>query len=158
MQTCDLHTILRLPTGIFSSAGIKTNVLFFSKPGNQDGGTEEVWVFDMRTNMPKFSKGTPLEPKHFSEFEECFGMDPLGKAVRADEGESGRFRRFTREDISKRNDNLDITWLQAVDTDEDEVEVDPAEIAAMIVRHLRAALSEMETIVDEFANGEETTL
>ena len=58
MDKCRLHTILRLPTGIFYAQGVKTNVLFFSEPG-QTGSTQEVWVYDMRANAPKFGKRTP---------------------------------------------------------------------------------------------------
>ena len=77
-----------------------------------------------------------------------------GKAKRTDEGEAGRFRVFTREDIAKRNDNLDISWLRE---DEEEVEeglTEPDDIAAAILGHLRAALEEIEAVADELAETE----
>jgi len=80
MDKCNLHTILRLPTGIFYAAGVKTNVLFFSKPENirkDKGNTKKVWVYDLRSNMPQFGKRTLLTKTHFKEFVECFGKEPF---------------------------------------------------------------------------------
>ena len=62
MDKCNLHTILRLPTGIFYAQGVKTNVLFFTRGETDKGNTERVWVYDMRTNMPSFGKRTPVDP------------------------------------------------------------------------------------------------
>ncbi len=112
MDKCDLHTILRLPTGIFYAQGVKTNVLFFTRGKTDKGNTKAVWVYDLRTNMPAFGKTRPLTREHFAEFEKAFGDDPYGKAERNDQGEEGRFRCFTRDDIAERGDNLDITWLR----------------------------------------------
>lgn len=117
MDECNLHTILRLPTGIFYAQGVKTNVLFFTR-GETDKGnnTKAVWIYDLRANMPPFGKRTQLTREHFAEFEKAFGKDPLGSpkslAKRKDTGEGGRFRRFTREWIFDRQDNLDIAWLR----------------------------------------------
>jgi type I restriction enzyme M protein len=97
MEKCDLHTLLRLPTGIFYAQGVKTNVLFFTKGKERDrGNTQAVWVYDLRTNMPSFGKTTPLTRGHFKEFEAAFGAEPKGKGKRTDQGEAGRFRRFSR--------------------------------------------------------------
>src|SRR5690606_38585942 len=112
MEKCDLHTILRLPTGIFYAQGVKTNVLFFTKGEKDRAQTKGVWVYDLRADMPSFGKRTPLTREHFASFEKAFGKDPRGKSKRKDEGPEGRFRRFTREDIKKRGDNLDIAWLK----------------------------------------------
>ncbi|HQY64639.1 MAG TPA: N-6 DNA methylase, partial [Polyangiaceae bacterium] len=114
MDKCDLHTILRLPTGIFYAQGVKTNVLFFTRgEKKQDkGNTKAVWFYDLRTNMPSFGKRTPFTRAHFAEFEKAYGADPLGKSKRKDQGETGRFRKFTREEIAKRGENLDISWLR----------------------------------------------
>ena len=118
MNKCDLHTILRLPTGIFYAGGVKTNVLFFTRGDTETGNTKAVWIYDLRTNMPSFGKRTPFtREQHLAVFEKAFGNDPLGKAKRKDEGEEGRFRRFTRADIEKRNWNLDITWLKDEDAE-----------------------------------------
>src|SRR5262249_345223 len=78
MDKCDLHTVLRLPTGIFYAQGVKTNVLFFRRGQSEKGNTKEVWIYDLRTNMPSFGVRTPLTREHFAEFEEVFGNDPHG--------------------------------------------------------------------------------
>jgi type I restriction enzyme M protein len=80
MDKCNLHTILRLPTGIFYAQGVKTNVLFFTRGETDKGNTEEVWVFDLRANMPQFGKRTVLTRQHFAEFEAAFGDDSFGGA------------------------------------------------------------------------------
>jgi type I restriction enzyme M protein len=87
MDKCNLHTILRLPTGIFYAQGVKTNVLFFQRGATEKGNTENVWVYDLRTNMPSFGKRTPLTFAHFAEFITCYGDEPNGTAPRSDQGE-----------------------------------------------------------------------
>lgn len=153
MQACNLHTVLRLPTGIFYAAGVKTNVLFFSKEEKTDGGTKNVWIYDMRASMPRFGKTSPLEYKHFESFIACFGDDPYGRSPREDQGESGRFRRFTREEIAKQNDNLDITWLRddGKEIEEELTELD--DITTAILGHLRSALMEIEAVADELVEN-----
>ncbi|MBA3923901.1 MAG: N-6 DNA methylase, partial [Nostocaceae cyanobacterium] len=97
MEKCNLHTILRLPTGIFYAQGVKTNVLFFTHGKKEKGNTQEVWVYDLRTNMSQFGKRTQLTRQHFAEFEIAFGDDAFGSpaslAKRVDTGDQGRFRR-----------------------------------------------------------------
>jgi type I restriction enzyme M protein len=105
MELCDLHTILRLPTGIFYAQGVKTNVLFFTRGKSDKANTKAVWVYDLRANMPAFGKTTPLKREHFEAFERAFGDDPYGNARRTDQGEEGRFRSFTRRQIKDRNDS-----------------------------------------------------
>jgi type I restriction enzyme M protein len=116
MDKCNLHTILRLPTGIFYAQGVKTNVLFFTRGETDKGNTKEVWVYDLRANMPQFGKRTLLTREHFAEFEAAFGDDPLGGAEEPREAQghrrAGRFRRFTRDEIAERGDSLDIAWLK----------------------------------------------
>ncbi|MDX1124787.1 N-6 DNA methylase [Sinorhizobium medicae] len=150
MELCDLHTILRLPTGIFYAQGVKTNVMFFTKRSeDRIGATEEVWIYDLRAQMPSFGKTRTLTSTDFNDFIEAFGDDPHGKAPRKDQGENGRFRAFTREEIAKRNDNLDIVWLR---DDEAKVEGELTEledITAAILGHLRSALAEIEAVADE---------
>lgn len=152
MDLCDLHTILRLPTGIFYAQGVKTNVIFLTKKSEERvGATKWVWFYDLRAQMPNFGKTRTLTTADFEPFIAAYGDDPHGKAPRIDEGETGRFRKFTRDEIAKRNDNLDITWLR------DDVEVveegltEPDDIAAAIIGHLRAALEEIEAVADELA-------
>ena len=149
MDKCDLHTILRLPTGIFYAQGVKTNVLFFTRGAKDKGNTKSVWFFDMRTNMPSFGKRTPLMRVHFAEFEKAYGEDPLGKSKRKDLGEAGRFRKFTREEIEKRDDNLDISWLKDDSVTDHADLLEPDVIAAEVVAQLEAALEEMQGLQEE---------
>ena len=146
MDKCDLHTILRLPTGIFYAQGVKTNVLFFRRGKTEEGNTEGVWIYDMRTNMPSFGKRTPLTREHFADFEKAFGKKADGTSKRKHEGEEGRFRRFSREDIGKRGDNLDISWLRDEDAHDYEDLGEPDEIAAEIIGHLQTAMAELEAL------------
>ena len=151
MDKCDLHTILRLPTGIFYAQGVKTNVLFFTRgEKKQDkGNTKAVWFYDLRTNMPSFGKRTPFTRAHFAEFEKAYGADPLGKSKRKDQGETGRFRKFTREEIAKRGENLDISWLRDESVTDHADLPEPEEIAAEIVAQLSVALEEMAALQEE---------
>ena len=155
MNLCDLHTILRLPTGIYYAPGVKTNVLFFTRGHTDSANTQAVWVYDMRSHMPAFGKTRPLKVEDFAAFEAAFGDDPHGKAERFDEGENGRFCCFTRQQIADRNDNLDITWLRDTEAEAEEELTEPEDIAAAILGHLRAALGEIEELSEEL-NGDET--
>ncbi|WP_067515299.1 N-6 DNA methylase [Endozoicomonas ascidiicola] len=135
MDKCNVHTILRLPTGIFYAAGVKTNVLFFQKgtpdnPNQDIGCTKETWVFDLRTNMNSFGKRTPFTEHHLKPFEEMYSADKNGHSPRSEgvyhvpgsthepnEEEqvtaNARWRKFDREYISKvKGDSLDISWLK----------------------------------------------
>lgn len=143
---CDLHTILRLPTGIFYAQGVKTNVIFFTRGQTQKGHTDAVWVYDMRAGAPSYGKTRPLRAEDFAAFEAAFGADPLGHAARQDEGEEGRFRRFGREDIAKRGDNLDIAWLRDGEDEAEDGLTDPDDIVAAIFGHLREATREIEAL------------
>lgn len=144
MDKCDLHTVLRLPTGIFYAQGVKTNVLFFTRGAKEKGNTKVVWFFDMRANMPSFGKRTPFTRDHFAEFEKAYSSDPHGKGKRKDQGEEGRFRRFAREDVKARGDNLDISWLKDEGTTTSDDLPEPEEIAAEILALLQTATSEIE--------------
>ena len=153
MDKCNLHTILRLPTGIFYAQGVKTNVLFFTRSETDKANTNAVWFFDMRTNMPSFGKRTPFTREHFAEFEKAYGDDPHGKSKRKDQGEEGRFRKFTRDEIAQRGDNLDITWLKD-DSATDHADLpEPDVIAAEIVAQLQMALDEMQALQEEMGDG-----
>jgi len=155
MDLCDLHTILRLPTGIFYAQGVKTNVMFLTKRSNDRlGATEQVWFYDLRAQMPNFGKTRMLTPEDFGPFIKAYGKDPHGKAKRNDEGDAGRFRVFSRAEISQRNDNLDIGWLRNDEAIIEEGLTEPDDIAAAILGHLRAALEEIESVADELAETE----
>lgn len=149
MDKCNLHTVLRLPAGIFTGASVKTNVLFFSRGIKENNNTEQIWFYDLRSNMPVFGKKTPLLDEHFAEFKKCFGSDPHGESVREDQGETGRFRCFSRREIADRDDDLAISWLRD-ESDEAEIAVEtPVEIAALILSHLQSAMTEIEAVIGE---------
>jgi type I restriction enzyme M protein len=154
MGKCDLHTVLRLPTGIFYAQGVKTNVLFFTRGAKDKGSTKAVWFYDLRTNAPSFGKRTPLTRAYFADFERAFGADPLGQSKRKDEGETGRFRKFSREDIAKRGDNLDITWLRDESVAGHADLPEPDVIAAEIVAQLQTAMEEIEAIRESLLETE----
>jgi len=155
MDKCNLHTILRLPTGIFYAAGVKTNVLFFSRGANDKGNTKKVWVHDLRTNMPSFGKRTPFTRAHFDEFVKCYGKKADGTSKRTDQGEEGRFRCFTREDIAKRGDNLDLSWLKDDDADHADDLAEPDVIAAEIMKNLSTAMEELTALQAVLVDGTE---
>ena len=146
MNKCNLHTILRLPTGIFYSPGVKTNVLFFQRGQTEKGNTENVWVYDLRTNMPSFGKRNPLTREHFKDFEQCYGDDANGGSKRTDQGDEGRWRCFSREFVSERGENLDISWLRDESLQSAEDLPEPEEIAAAIMEKLQVAMTEMQAL------------
>jgi type I restriction enzyme M protein len=163
MDKCNLHTILRLPTGIFYAQTVKTNVLFLTRGKKNKDNTTQVWVYDMRTNMPQFGKRTQLTKKLFAEFEAEFGDDPYGDTTslssRKDQGELGRWRVFTRDFIANRGDNLDISWLKDDGERQHELPSDPALLAREAVGELEQALEDLKGILlelgEELDEGEE---
>jgi type I restriction enzyme M protein len=157
MDKCNLHTILRLPTGIFYAQGVKTNVLFFTRGEKDKGNTKEVWVYDLRANMPQFGKRTILSREHFKEFETAFGKDSLGNprslAKRQDTGEGGRFRKFTREWIAERGESLDIAWLRDESDGNNDNLPEPGVLAREAMSELEGAFEDLRGILAEL--GEE---
>lgn len=149
LDRCNLHTILRLPTGIFYAQGVMTNVLFFSRGKTDQGNTKSVWIYDMRTGTPAFGRKQPLTSEHFADFEACFGGDVYGKTKRIDLGKDSRFREFTRSEISDRQDNLDITWLRDDTNESDKFSTDPNELAARISLLLKGAVEQIDFIGDQ---------
>ena len=99
--------------------------------------------------MPSFGKRNPLTRKHFEDFEQCYGSDPNGKSPRTDLGEEGRFRCFSREEITKRGDNLDISWLRDESLQSAEDLPEPDEIAAEIMMRLQTAIGNSLGIAKE---------
>ena len=140
MDKCDLHTILRLPTGIFYAQGVKTNVLFFTRGQTDKANTKQVWVYDLRTNAPAFGKRTPFTRDYLQPFVDAYA----GK--RTDEGETGRFRAFSRAEIAKRNDNLDIAWLKDDSAHDEAALGEPDAIAAEIRTELQGALEDLAAL------------
>ena len=148
MDKCNLHTLLRLPTGIFYAQGVKTNVLFFTRGKTDTGNTKNVWVYDLRANMPAFGKRTPLTHDHFVEFEKAFGKKPDGTSKRTDEGEAGRLRCFSREQIAARGENLDISWLKDKNATSADQLPEPEDISFKIRERLIAAMEEMDVLTE----------
>ncbi len=101
MNKCNLHTVLRLPTGIFYAQGVKTNVLFFTRGKADKGNTQEIWFYDLRTNMLSFGKTSPLKKEHFAGFEAAF--EAADRRTVQDE----RWSVFTREQIAQKGNSLD---------------------------------------------------
>lgn len=155
MDKCNLHTILRLPTGIFYAQGVKTNVLFFTRGTGEKGTTQQVWVYDLRANMPAFGKRTPLTREHFGEFEAAYGPDPLGLAPRTATGPEGRWQCFSREVIAGRGDSLDLAWLKD-DSAEDGADLpEPAVLALEAMQELEGALVDLRAILAELGEAVE---
>jgi type I restriction enzyme M protein len=155
MDKCNLHTILRLPTGIFYSPGVKTNVLFFQRGTTDKGNTEAVWVYDLRANMPSFGKRTPLTREHFQDLIAAYGDDPNGSSQRVDQREAGRWRCFSREEITKRGNNLDISWLRDESLQSADDLPEPGAIALKIMERLETVMEEMEALKDLLEVAEE---
>ncbi|SKA22406.1 N-6 DNA methylase [Consotaella salsifontis] len=156
MNWCDLHTILRLPTGIFYAQGVKTNVLFFTRSTDEaplEDATQAVWIYDMRSGAPAYGKTNPLKHSDFEDFVTAFGDDPNGRAPRTDQGEEGRFRRFTRDEIAARADNLDITWLKDTSGEAEDGLETPEDILAAIDGHLTTAMTEVRALLEELGDG-----
>jgi len=151
MKDCQLHTILRLPVGTFTpySTGVKANVLFFRK----GVPTSEVWVYDHRTNIPKVTKGSPLTEEQFEDFVAVYG--PLPTPRPNDRVESDRFRRFTREEIVARNDNLDITWLKDESNGTNGAGMEPDEILNEVYTQLQMAMDALNELSGIIENNSE---
>lgn len=149
MDKCNLHTILRLPTGIFYAQGVKTNVLFFTRGRTDKGNTAGVWVYDLRADMPQFGKRTPLMRAHFAEFEEAYGDQRNGGALRTDTGDAGRFRYFSREYVAARGNSLDISWLKDPGDSADSDLPEPEVLAQEAIVELEGALDELRGLLEE---------
>ena len=151
LHQCDVHTILRLPTGIFYAQGVKANVLFFDKrPAREAPWTERLWVYDLRTNMHFTLKTNPLSREDLDEFVECY-LPGRPRAERVEtwreDNPEGRWRSFTYEELAKRDKlNLDIFWLRDKSLEDSEDLPEPDVIAREIVDDLQAALEAFAAI------------
>jgi type I restriction enzyme M protein len=145
----DLHTILRLPTGIFYAGGVKANVLFFDKkPPRADGKphTTETWIYDLRTGQHFTLKQRPLTRAHLDDFVAAYCPDDRSARVES-EDENGPFKKFSYEDLIARDKvNLDITWMKDPALDDADSGLPPEVIAEEIVRDLQSALNEFTAI------------
>jgi type I restriction enzyme M protein len=185
MNKCNLHTLLRLPTGIFYAQGVKTNVLFFTKGSaadkyQEENCTEHVWVYDLRTNMPSFGKRTPFGEQHLKPFEDVYGDSSNGNSERkegeysfhsdaielpehSDENEGvdprlahSRWRRFSRQWIAEhKGDSLDISWLKDSDSVDAANLPEPSLLAGEAMGELVQALGELDALMRELGAEEE---
>lgn len=157
LRDFDLHTMLRLPTGILYAQGVKANVLFFDKkPAREEPWTERLWVYDLRTNQHFTLKQNPLRRTHLDEFVACYRPG----LPRSERVESERFRSFDREELLARDKaNLGITWLRDASLEDLDDLPAPEVIAREIVEDLTAALAEFEAVATalELAASEEPT-
>jgi len=150
LQQCDVHTLLRLPTGIFYAQGVKANVLFFdNKPGRAAPWTSKLWVYDLRTNMTFTLKQNPLKRADLDDFIRCY--NPVNRYDRAptwSEGNpEGRWRLYDYADLLKRDKvNLDLFWLKDTSLEDAATLPDPDVIAAEITDDLQAALDAFTAI------------
>jgi type I restriction enzyme M protein len=147
MQDCDLHTVLRCPRGTFSpyAEGTKTNVIFLTK-GQPTGRT---WIFDARANVPQITKKSrPLAPKHFMEFEHCFGDDPYGRSKRAEsDSVEGRWRSFTLDEVKKHHYKLDsFKWIRDEEHEDPNEMLEPEELITEAMEELQLALDDLSDI------------
>ena len=143
METMDLHTILRLPTGIFYAQGVKTNVLFFTRGVSDQDNTKEVWFYDLRTNMPSFGKTNPLKIEDFAQFEAAY----LAKDRRKVNDE--RWNVFTREQIAEKGDTLDLGLIRDESVVDYEELPDPVDSGEEAVDQLEEALDLLKGVVEE---------
>jgi len=146
LAECDVHTLLRLPTGIFYAQGVKANVIFFDKkPGSPDAWTKTLWVYDLRTNQNFTLKTRPLVRTDLDDFVACYSAEDRGQRH---EGE--RFKSFTIDELMKRDKaNLDLFWLRDESLEGADSLPAPDVLAASIVEDLRAALEQFAAIAED---------
>ena len=149
MEKCDLHTILRLPTGIFYAQGVKTNVLFFTRGVQDQGNTRAVWYYDLRTNMPSFGKTHPLRREDFRGFEAAYTADDRTKV------EDERWHVFTREEIAAKGDILDLGLIRDDSLPSYDALPDPYESTQSAIGDLQTAIQLLQEVADELKETEE---
>jgi type I restriction enzyme M protein len=152
LETSNLHTILRLPTGIFYKQGVKANVLFFdNKPASKDPWTKEVWIYDFRTNVHFTLKKNPLKLEDLSDFISCYNAENINKRTETYHPETnpeGKWRKFSYEEIiTREKTSLDITWVKDKSlTDLDNLP-DPDVLAEEIIDNLQAGIDSFREIM-----------
>ncbi|AMR51239.1 MULTISPECIES: class I SAM-dependent DNA methyltransferase [Bacillus] len=149
MNKCNLHTILRLPTGIFYAQGVKTNVLFFTRGTTDQDNTKDVWVYDLRTNMTSFGKRNQLTMAHFENFMKAYVAEDRSKI------EDERWNVFTREDIAKKDDSLDIGLIADESLSSYDNLPDPIASAEEAIVKLQQAMDLLNEVVEELRAVEE---
>jgi type I restriction enzyme M protein len=156
-EDCDLHTVLRLPRGTFTpySQGVKANVVFFTK----GRPTENVWIYDARTNVPGITKkDRPLTSEHFTEFERCFGKDANGKAKRkASDSKEDRWRSFPIAEVKERDFKLDgFKWLKEESLEDADDLPEPEELVTDAIKELEEAAGGLGRVLKMLDNGNST--
>lgn len=150
LKTCDVHTLLRLPTGIFYKPGVKANVLFFDrKPPQDKPWTRKLWVYDFRTNKHFTPKQNPLRRADFAEFIDLYKPGALHrrKATWADDKPEGRWRCYDYEELLKRDKlSLDLFWIKDESVEDSSTLPDPDVLAQEIVEDLQDALEQFASI------------
>jgi len=158
LRQCDVHTLLRLPTGIFYAQGVKANVLFFdAKPAQEKPWTKKVWVYDLRTNMHFTLKTSPLQRSDLDEFVACYKPGEPHEKRRATWTEKrkpdGRWRSFTYDEIIKRDKaSLDIFWLRDKSLEDSDDLPGPDILAQEIADDLQTALEQFSSIAAELTS------
>lgn len=151
MKTTELHTILRLPTGIFYKQGVKANVLFFdNKPASKEPWTKEVWIYDFRTNIHFTLKKNPMKLEDLQDFIKCYNPTNRHNRVEtySEENPEGRWRKFKYEDIITRDKtSLDIFWLKDKSLADLDNLPEPDILANEIIDDLEAGLESFREIV-----------
>jgi type I restriction enzyme M protein len=150
LHECDVHTLLRLPTGIFYAQGVKANVLFFDKKeGREKPWTEKVWIYDFRTNMHFTLKTNQLKFEDLEDFIRCY--NPENRHRRK---ETERFKSFTYEELIQRDKaSLDIFWLKDESLEDSANLPDPDILAREIAENLDAALQQFASITEDLGKG-----
>ena len=150
MDKCNLHTILRLPTGIFYAQGVKTNVLFFTRGKTDKHNTKEVWIYDLRNDMPSFGKTNPLKSEHFDDFVKCYADGDLSKRKEtySEQNPNGRWRKFTIEDILARDKtSLDISWMKENSETDDYTLTELLDMIKEKSNNIAKAVAELEQLI-----------
>ncbi len=158
LETVDLHTILRLPTGIFYANGVKANVIFFdAKPAAKEPWTKEVWYYDYRTNIHHTLKKNPMKVDDLKEFIECYNPKNRHKRnelFNVETNPEGRWRMFSYDEIIARDKtSLDITWLKEKSLADLDNLPDPDVLALDIVENLEAGLENFRNIIKQLTNS-----
>lgn len=150
LQTTDLHTILRLPTGIFYKPGVKANVIFFDKkPASPDMQTKEIWIYDFRTNIHFTLKQHPMSDADLKDFIDCYNPENRHerKETWSETNPDGRWRKFNIDDIMKRDKtSLDIFWIKDKSLADLDNLPDPDVLADDIIENLQSALESFQEL------------
>ena len=150
LQTTDLHTILRLPTGIFYKPGVKANVIFFDKkPASPDRQTKDIWIYDFRTNIHFTLKQHPMNDADLQDFISCYNPENRHerKETWSEQNTDGRWRKFSVDEILKRDKtSLDIFWVKDKSLADLDNLPDPDVLADDIIENLQSALESFKEL------------